>query len=386
MRASSRAAARASLLFAGLSFTASGCVVSDSGGLSLAGWREVARREETHALDLAPGERLRVVAAHGEVALAAEEGESRVLASLRARADTQEHAREALEGTRVVVAREEGGIVVRIEGPPATVLSGNVQAVFHPRVDLDVRVPPGTRVDVESASGDLAIRGRPAATRLASAHGDVRVEGVEGDLEVECGSGDVAIAAATGASIAVRATHGDVELVRSRGVRLAVSSQSGDVEVRDVEAPEAAVESTHGDVLVAGLRGSLEAKSQSGDVDVRDHAGRCRAQSTHGDVDVEGALDALDARSQSGRVRAVAAAGSRIGAGWELASTHGDVVLEVAGELGFEVDARSGHGRVSVGLPHEAVERDGKRVLRASVRGGGPKVRLVSASGDVVVR
>jgi DUF4097 and DUF4098 domain-containing protein YvlB len=111
----------------------------------------------------------------------------------------------------------------------------------------------GGRVIAESISGDLEVGGTISTMRVVTVSGDIRARGVRGDVDV-------------------RTTSGDVRLTTERSPRLQVQSISGDVQIGGVLHDEARVQvNTHsGDValrLPAGARGRLELSTIRGELD-----------------------------------------------------------------------------------------------------------------------
>ncbi len=98
-------------------------------------------------------------------------------------------------------------------------------------VDYDLRVPPGSTVEVESVAGDVEVSGLDNAATVRAEGGDVAVEGVRGSITIEADRGDVTVKGAGTATGRAEITVG-----------------SGDVDLED---------------LVIGI---LEARVETGDV------------------------------------------------------------------------------------------------------------------------
>jgi len=148
------------------------------------------------------------------------------------------------------------GSAVTVE--PGSGLRGRVRAM---RVLIDV--PAGSGIDVKSASASVALSGALGSARVKSASGDVRVDSAT-RLEADTASGDLgAVTVEAGASC--RTASGDVDLGRIGG-RLTVSTASGTVRVGSA-ADDVAIGSASGDVRVDRFDGAaINVKSISGDV------------------------------------------------------------------------------------------------------------------------
>ncbi|MCK9894452.1 DUF4097 family beta strand repeat-containing protein [Frankia sp. AgB32] len=135
------------------------------------------------------------------------------------------------------------GVVARLGGvlrPPTlsthvdgdTVrVSRHCRAFWDCTATLYLRVPTGTRVDVDTAGGNVAATGLDGPVRLLSTAGDVEVDRPRGDIEATSSAGDVSI-------------------VDSRARRVDVSTSAGDVLVDTEVAPD--------DVNARSVAGSVE--------------------------------------------------------------------------------------------------------------------------------
>lgn len=121
--------------------------------------------------------------------------------------------------------------------------SGGVMA----RVDrLTLQVPVGTRVRINSGSGDIAVRG------------------VQGGVDVTSYNGDIELANVT-ERIRAKTYNGDLTLVDSRG-HVEVSATNGDLELRGVSG-EIDVKTLNGDIDLTGIVAKVvHAKTMSGTI------------------------------------------------------------------------------------------------------------------------
>jgi DUF4097 and DUF4098 domain-containing protein YvlB len=191
-------------------------------------------------------------------------------------------------GTRLSVNNFGGEIVVR--------------AGAERRVRVEASHSSGSRVEIESTEGVLAVktRGRrgPAhsvdlrltvpramSLSLSGVHTDVDVEGIDGDVSVETVEGDVRVSRA-GGGVTVRSVEGDVTLDAVRG-RVDAGSVDGDVRIHGADG-ELRAETVDGDIFLFDVKSStVEASTVDGDVRyrgaIRDQ-GRYRFATHDGDV------------------------------------------------------------------------------------------------------
>lgn len=132
------------------------------------------------------------------------------------------------------------------------------------KIAVEVELPAGSSLDLDSGSGDVNVTGRPGALRARTGSGDVTVEEAD-DARVEAGSGDVHLAALRGGS--VTAGSGDIHLGEASG-RVHLRTGSGDIVVSEFEGDLTAA-SGSGDIHCPEVTGgSVDAHTGSGDVTV----------------------------------------------------------------------------------------------------------------------
>lgn len=130
---------------------------------------------------------------------------------------------------------------------------------------IHISTPPGTHVDVSSASADVTISVTLGRVAVTTASGDVRV-GDAGALSVKSASGDLTVGS-VGGNVTAKSASGDLLLDRIAG-GFEASTASGDVRVDSVDGT-VRVSTASGDVRIGRFGGSeLRADTASGDVTV----------------------------------------------------------------------------------------------------------------------
>lgn len=116
--------------------------------------------------------------------------------------------------------------------------------------DLEIRLPAGSRPEIETVSANI---------EMGSLRGDVRAASVSGDVTI-----------ATTGSVRAKSVSGEVS-IRGAGDRLQATSVSGDVEAVMGAIADGELETVSGDIRVEAdiaPRGRLEAHSVSGSVEL----------------------------------------------------------------------------------------------------------------------
>lgn len=227
---------------------------------------------------------------------------------------------------RIDVSSDKGRTVVKVVVPNHSFRSG--------AVDLTVRVPRGSELEISATSADIAESDVEGSLQLRSVSGNVKADLFGKDAEIKTISGDISI--------------------RGRG-------QDASTHVTTVS----------GSIRIDRLGGNLDATTISGDLAVHlDPTRTARLRSTSGDLGFEGTLArgaSVDAETVSGdlRVRAVPEAG-----------------------LDYEVATFSGEIKNCMGAEPERVSKYGPgerlRGSHGTAAGAEPaRVRLKTMSGDV---
>jgi DUF4097 and DUF4098 domain-containing protein YvlB len=150
-------------------------------------------------------------------------------------------------------------IQVEVEGNPNRVSS-----------DLEVRVPAGSRVQVESFSGAIEVRDVSGRVKAESVSGSITITGKASEVDAESVSGAVSI---TGPATRVRAgsTNASVTIRGSSGV-IQAETTNGALEVSGGDFQEARLESVNGVIRFdGGLRtgASLDVETVNGSIELR---------------------------------------------------------------------------------------------------------------------
>ena len=186
---------------------------------------------------------------------------------------------QAVSGTTVRV-RDRGGDVTRAVdaecAPGSLAIRAGRSGIFgegrrrgRHALDLDVDVPVGATVVIETASGDIRVSGLRGDQRYRSASGDITLRDVSGRLDADSVSGDLEILAVGQSAIKVRTVSGDVSLRAATITALSVSTTSGDVRLAAGLAGTGpfAIETVSGDSVLA-LAGDVrvELRTVAGDL------------------------------------------------------------------------------------------------------------------------
>ncbi|HEX3823392.1 MAG TPA: DUF4097 family beta strand repeat-containing protein [Mycobacteriales bacterium] len=165
---------------------------------------------------------------------------------------------------------------VRVTLPDVGAL-GFLSGQHRHEVDVVVRLPRGSALDLSTASAPVEAAGRYGSVRASSASGDVHLEAVGGELSAQTASGAVSVES-VGGPAKIRTAAGDVS-VGSAAAALVVMTASGQLQAGTVHGAQ--LRSASGDQSVDNaVCGNLELTTSSGDVRV----GIARGSGVHVDA------------------------------------------------------------------------------------------------------
>jgi hypothetical protein len=115
--------------------------------------------------------------------------------------------RSGPEGAISVAATKEAGTQRNLEGielhmtqsgDRVTIKTRTQPRVSNTRVNLEIDVPAGTRVEVDQGAGEVSVRGLAAPIQIRTGAGNVTIRDVSSSLEVNSGAGTVNVHRASG--------------------------------------------------------------------------------------------------------------------------------------------------------------------------------------------
>ena len=253
-------------------------------------------------------------------------------------------------------------------------------------------------------SRQYALKGRPEL-RLSTDDGSVRVVvGTGSQIEAQVttegwtiGPGEVTVTESqTGDRVVI-----EVRLPRRfsmfghrgrRSVKLVVRVPSeadldirtgdGSVELAPISG-RVTVSTGDGSISAEGLRGEIRLHTGDGSIRATGLDGRLQADTGDGSMRVRGRFESLDLRTGDGRIEAEVESGSKVSAAWSLSSGDGGITLRIPEDLGAELDARAGDGRVVVDVPVTVTGKVSRSAVRGKLAGGGGSLRLHTGDGSI---
>lgn len=139
-----------------------------------------------------------------------------------------------------------------------------------------------------------------------------------------------------------------------------------------------------GAIVIDGVEGSTRLRTGDGRIEAESMKGSLEAETGDGHIKVSGRLDVLRLHTGDGAVEADLLPGSKLTAPCRVDTGDGSVVVRLPRDLGAELDARTGDGKITVDLPITAEtgnRREGS--VRARINGGGPVLWIRTGDGSI---
>lgn len=280
--------------------------------------------EFDQSIDIPAGARLIVQNVLGDVHVRGTEGttQMRVHAEGTIRAEALEQA-EMTAGAWSPVIEQCGDVVfVRV-----------ARAGKFASADVDITVPTGISVEIQSTAGDVLVEGTRAPVSVESASGDITVREATGKVRLISASGDIAVEHSETESIDTQTQSGDIRCENctctgAEGLR--ARTASGDLVMRQVSARQVSLTSASGDIRLefgAPFSGEAHLQTASGDVAIGLPQGSyCTIRVISTDGEVQNHLGIALTRNERGEWEGTFGAGTEMGT--VVARTiRGDVIL-----------------------------------------------------------
>lgn len=214
--------------------------------------------EHEQSVEVEPGVRLIVQNTLGDVHVQAVDNITHIRVHSKAtiRAD-----QEDLEAWSPLIEQREGVVFVRM-----------ARAGRFASADVEITVPTGTPVEIQSTVGDVTVEAIRASATVESATGDITVREASGSVNLITASGDIRLQMSHAESIDLRTKSGDIlcEACSCQG-RLQARTASGDTYLRQVEAQQVQVNAVSGEIrleFAAPFHGEAQLQNISGDIQV----------------------------------------------------------------------------------------------------------------------
>lgn len=184
----------------------------------------------------------------------------------------------------------------------------------------------------------------------------------EGDLQVNTGDG----------AVEASAIHGTVNVHTGDG-SVRANSLTGTIDLH----------TSDGGITVDTLKGDIRLRTGDGSVEARDLDGNVEADSGDGHIRLTGRFEALNVKTGDGSVDAKVQPGSKMTTSWTLRTGDGSVDLTLPSDFQANIDATTGDGHISLGIPVTVEGTFSKSQVRGKMNGGGQLLTIHTGDGSI---
>ena len=184
----------------------------------------------------------------------------------------------------------------------------------------------------------------------------------EADLSVNTGDGSVQAASING-TVNVHTGDGSVK----------ADSLTGTIDLH----------TSDGSITVDTLKGDIRLRTGDGSIEARNMDGKVAADSGDGHIRLEGRFDALNVKTGDGSVNTQVQPGSKMTTGWSVRTGDGSVDILLPSDFQANIDATTGDGHISLGVPVTVEGTFSKSQVRGKLNGGGQELLIHTGDGSI---
>jgi hypothetical protein len=184
----------------------------------------------------------------------------------------------------------------------------------------------------------------------------------EADLSVETGDGSVQAESIRG-TVNVHTGDGSVK----------ANSLNGTIDLH----------TSDGSITVDGLKGDIRLRTGDGSIEAHDIDGKVEADSGDGHIRIAGRFDALNVKTGDGSVDTRVQPGSKMATNWSIRTGDGSVDLVLPGDFQANINATTGDGHISLGIPVTVEGTFSKSEIRGKMNGGGQDLTIHTGDGSI---
>ncbi|UCG57608.1 MAG: DUF4097 family beta strand repeat protein [Phycisphaerales bacterium] len=317
-----------------------GCVIQIGGGPMSARYE----RQVTLSAPLQPGSAFAAQTSDGSITVeGAQVTECNVIATIVARAMTEEAARELAEAIKIKLEPTANGLATKIEKPL-------YKRNRNFSVSFDVTTPDRTDLQLTSSDGSVKVADIAGKVEAKTSDGSISVEDTNGDAKLRTSDGSITCTKATAGSLELHTSDGSIRILQSSAETCDAHTSDGNITVTEVK----------GDNLIL--------RTSDGGIKCRDiTAGRLNCRTSDGPVHIQYAKDVrgpLDVRATT---------------------SDGSITFVGPAGLSAVFDAYTSDGSIHTELPIAVTGKIGKS-LRGTIGTGEGKVYLKTGDGSITIK
>jgi len=393
------------------SWALSSCVCSllviGSCGIQIGNWSQ-AKYERTvqQQAPLAAGATLVSETAAGSISVAgADTADCNVIATISARAPTEEEAQQIAEQVKVKLESVGQTLTVRAEKP-------HLPSNRSLSVSFKITVPRQTKAECTSSYGSIELANLDGSAKAKTSSGSIDVTNIQGSAELNTSYGSVTCRNIAGKSIKLKSSSGSLTAENVKGSVLLetsygsitckdisdgdikLKSSSGKITLSKASFGDCDAHTSYGSIVTDELKGdSIRLHSDSGSINVATASASTIGVSTsYGRINCQQiTTSVLTARSGSGNIDIVCSQSTPGELAAEATTSYGSIDFAAPPNFSGQVDLKTSYGSIRTDLPITVSGQISKKQIQGKIgqsrdREGAGRLHLETSSGSIVLK
>ncbi|HET8924487.1 MAG TPA: DUF4097 family beta strand repeat-containing protein [Candidatus Acidoferrum sp.] len=173
-----------------------------------------------------------------------------------------------------------------------------------------------------------------------------------------------------------------IEVRMPRDGDLQVQTGDGSVKANNLNG-NIDLHTSDGSITVEGLKGDIRLRTGDGSIEARDLDGKVEADSGDGHIRIVGRFDAVNVKTGDGSVDTRVQPGSKMASSWSIRTGDGSVDIVLPAEFQADIDATTGDGHISLGIPVTVEGTFSKSQVHGKMNGGGQPLTIHTGDGSI---
>jgi DUF4097 and DUF4098 domain-containing protein YvlB len=138
-----------------------------------------------------------------------------------------------------------------------------------------------------------------------------------------------------------------------------------------------------GSMHVDTIKGDIRMHTGDGSIEGTQLDGKLDADSGDGHIRVAGRFDGLNIKTGDGSVDTRVQEGSKMASSWNIRTSDGSVDLTLPGDFQANIDASTGDGHISLGMPVTVEGTFSNSQIHGKMNGGGQSLTIHTGDGSI---
>lgn len=355
---------------------------------------------------LAAGSTLVAETTAGSISVAgADVTDCNVVATISARAPTEEEAQQIAEQVKLKLESAGQTLTVRAEKP-------------HPKsnrsvsVSFKITVPKQTNAECTSSYGSIELANLDGSATGKTSSGSINVTNIQGSVELNTSYGSVTCRNVTGEGIKLKSSSGSLTAENIKGPvlletsygsvtckdvsdgNIKLKSSSGKITLSKASFGDCDAHTSYGSIVTDEMKGdSIKLHSDSGSINVTTaSAGTIGVSTSYGRINCQQITTGdLTARSGSGNIDIACSQSTPPEMTAEVVTSYGSIDFAAPPNFSGQVDLKTSYGSIRTDLPITVTGEVTKKHIQGKIgqsrdREGAGRLHLETSSGSIVLK